>query len=203
MPHTAFLVLQLFWGIEMLLAQELLTRLVPIDQREVSYIRNRLQSDRPPRPKVDDQLFFRRNEWDTDDQLYLMRVVEVQPENDTTSEFATNLVQHLRHNISGSPLFYLDGEPVLVPLPDPWPWVKFIFDGEPSKETLSWQHRPQMTFESRLRGSPGWLPLNYIETRRMYLPGEIPDVQMPAYRFNGTALEIDRGDGNWLPYLRK
>ncbi|HEY6021599.1 MAG TPA: hypothetical protein VIY48_17550 [Candidatus Paceibacterota bacterium] len=186
------------------LAQELLGRLVQLSNAEAGYARNRLPEDKPPTPKVGDRVYFRREAWASDEDLFPMRVVEVQDPNDTTSEFATNLCQHLRHHITGGPLFFPDGKPVVVPLPDPWPWIKMVWDGEPpATHEENWKHRVQMTFESRMRGSPGWLPMNYVETRQIRYEGDIPYVPMPSFRFNGERLEVDYGDGQWLPYPQR
>lgn len=183
----------------------MLTRLIPIEQAEASYARNRLVEERPPWPKVGDQVYFRRNSWGSDEDLFLMRIVDVQSPDDIISEFATNLCQHLR-DMEGRPQFFPDGTPVIVPLPDPWPWVKMIWEGELSKNhNEAWKGRPQITFESRLRGSPGWLPLDYGRTRVTHMSYDIPFVPMPAYRFNGERLERNEGgEGDeWLPYHRR
>lgn len=185
------------------LSEELLTRLIPLTPMEASYARNRLSSERPPWPKVGDQVYYRRNEWDLDHEVFLMRVVDVQDPKDTTSEFAHNLYQHLRSPM-GVPQFFLDGSPVVVPLPDPWPWVKMLWEGDPPKtHDEAWKGGIPMTFESRMRGSAGWLPFNYRETRVVHLPGAIPEVPMATYRFNGEALEVSEEDGLWQPFHLK
>lgn len=191
------------------LVQESLTRLVPHGQDEGAYARARLVAERPPWPKVGDHLWFRRHEWDTDEQLHLMVVVGVQDPGDTDSVWATNLWQHLRANDTGEPLFYTDGTPALVPLPDPWPWVEFVWPPHleiPKGSVHTWKHRPQTTFESRMRGAPGWLPLTYQQTRRTYLPGQTPPPQSPTYRYDPTSDTVQRclpGGTEWLPYRQR
>jgi hypothetical protein len=36
-----------------------------------------------------------------------------------------------------------------------------------------------MTWESRVRGSAGWLPLDYLETRRVPMPGQVEVQPLP------------------------
>jgi len=190
------------------LAQELLTRLIPYGQDEASFARNRLLEERPPWPKVGDRVWFRAGEWDVDEQLHEMRVVDVQDPHDTTSIWATNLVQHLREHTTGEPLHYADGRPVLVPLPDPLPWVHLRWPDEhpiPKGHEHDWKHRIQMTFESRMRGSPGWLPWDYRETRPLHLPGHVPEHGLTAYRYDPATDQVEQlppGSDVWLPYPR-
>lgn len=189
-----------------LLIQEALTRLIPFGQDEATYARNRLPAERPPWPRVGDRLYYRREAWDVDGQLHLMQVVDVQSPDDTTSEWATNLCQHLRGNENGQPLFRPDGSPVVVPLPDPLPWVHLRWPDEleiPKGSDHAWKYRIQMTFESRMRGSPGWLPLDYATTRVWYLSGQVPERQMPAYRYDYDTDRLQvlpEGGDRWLPY---
>jgi hypothetical protein len=183
-----------------LLADELATRLIPHRPDEGAYARNRHPAERPPWPKVGDEVYFRQYEWDLDEDLHRMRVVAVQDPGDVDSAWASNLVQHLRHNVTGAPLHYPDGRPVLVPLEDPLPWVHLRWEGDVPKGSGGWMRRPQMTFESRLRGSPGWLPLNYRQIRRVHLPGQILHRPATAWRYQRGALECDRGDGVWQPF---
>lgn len=189
-----------------LLAQEALTRLIPLGQDEGVYARNRLLEERPPLPAVGDRVWYRRHEWDVDEQLHQMVVAAVQPADDTTSIWATNLWQHLRSNLDGSPLFYRDGRPVLAPLADPLPWLHLIWppgSHVPKGHQHSWKHRVQMTFESRMRGSPGWLPWEYDRYRKIHLSGQVPHVGMTAYRYSPTLDQMQQlpPDGDqWLPY---
>lgn len=152
----------------MLLADELPTRLVPIGLDEGAYARNRPQGERPPWPAVGDQVYYRRNEWDVDDDLWLMRVVAVQDPDDKTSDWAPNLWQQIRDNITGAPIV---GQ--IVPVADPWPWVHLRHEGDITKDSPTWLGNIQMTWESRVRGSAGWLPLDYRQTRRLHVTGHV------------------------------
>ena len=164
----------------MLLRDELPTRLVPIEQREASYARNRPRAERPAWPKVGDQVYYRRNEWDVDEDLWLMRVVDVQDPDDKTSEWAPNLWQQIRDNLSGAPLLDPAGGLLYAPMPDPWPWVHLRYEGDiPKGSESAWLANVQMTWESRIRGSAGWLPLDYRETRPVQLPGSLVMQPLP------------------------
>jgi hypothetical protein len=177
--------------------EEAKTRLVPLTQAEAVYARNRDPQDRPAWPQLDDLVYYRRDEWAT--ELYQMRVVGVQDPADRDSVWATNLVQHLRATF-GAPLYYPDGSPVLVPLDDPWPWVTLRWDGVLPKGSPTWMYRVQMTFEARLRGSPGWLPADYLTSRRVVLPGQVLFRAPTAWRYQAGVLQFEKGDGVWQPY---
>lgn len=186
----------------MRLADELATRLLPVGLDEGAYARNRPHDARPPTPRVGDEVFFRRNEWDSDEDLWRMRVVEVQDPDDKTSEWATNLWELIRGNWTGAPLFDRAGEMLILPVADPWPWVLLRWEGEiPKGSEHAWMHRLAMTFESRVRGAAGWLPLDYEQTRRVWLPGQtltMPTVDPIARRAEAGYVEPLRPeDGTW------
>jgi hypothetical protein len=68
------------------------------------------------------------------------------------------------------------GQPLIAPVADPWPWVHLRWPEErdiPKGAEHAWKHNVQMTWESRVRGSAGWLPRNYHVIRRLHLPGQI------------------------------
>lgn len=158
----------------MRLADEIHTRLVPLDRSEGAYARNRPLDERPPYPRVGWRVWYRRNEWDTDDDLHLMRVVAVQDPHDTTSEWAPHLWEVVRDPIGGHVLTDRAGAPILRAADDPWPWVHLKWEGDiPKGSGHAWKNNVQMTWESRLRGSPGWLPLDYEKTRKVRLPHEL------------------------------
>lgn len=164
----------------MKLADELPTRLVPYQRWEFSYARNRRAQERPPWPRVGDEVYYRRNQWDTDDLLVRVRVADVQDPGDVTSEHAVHINQMIHDTVTGGVLLDPLGKPVVSPVPDPWPWVILRYEGDVPKGTgRAWMGRPQMTWESRVRGSAGWLPLNYQQIRRVYLPSEIVMQPMP------------------------
>lgn len=176
-----------------LLVEELATRLIPLTPEEGAYARNRDPAQRPPWPRVGDQLWYRRDEWDDDHALHLMDVVDVQDRGDRTSAWAPGLWQLIRDNTTGQPLLDARGGLVVVPVADPWPWVHLRWPAGtdiPKGAEHTWKHGVQMTWESRVRGSAGWLPLDYRVTRRLWLPGQTPLRPLPVYGPGGTT-----GDG--------
>jgi hypothetical protein len=59
-----------------------------------------------------------------------MRVVDVQPPDDITSEWAPNVNQVIHDNHTGGVLLEPgSGRPVVSPMPDPWPWVVLRYRG--------------------------------------------------------------------------
>lgn len=160
------------------LAEEIATRLIPWEPEEAAYARNRPHAERPAWPQVGQQVYYRRNEWDSDGDLHLMRVVAVQDPEDRDSEWAPMLWQQIRDNATGAPVV---GH--IVAVPDPWPWVQLVWEGPyPKGLGHAWRARPQMTWESRMRGSAGWLPLDYQRTRPLRLPHSGPLRPLPAPR---------------------
>jgi hypothetical protein len=135
------------------------TRHLPYEQVEVSYARNRLPVERPPIPVRGDQVFYRRTYWD---QIPVAAViVEVQDLNDRLDP---NLWMVVR-NTFGAPI-QDQGVTRYTQVPDPWPEVKLLYKDEQE------QMRYALTRESRMRGSPGWLPLNW-RMRPVYLPQDL------------------------------
>jgi len=135
---------------------ELDTRLIPIAPIEGAYARNRDPAERPPIPAVGDVVYYRHQEWDT--EVVKAEVLAVQSMDDLHDE---NLWRLVRDNLTGHPVLD-DGKPRMVKVEDPWPWVMLKPEGHPITQT----------WESRLRGSAGWLPLDYRQ-RRIRLPHEI------------------------------
>lgn len=161
----------------MLLRDELPGRLIPMELFEGSMARNRPTERRPAWPVVGSEVYYRRNSWDSDDALWRMRVIDAQDPNDTTTVWASNLCQQIRDNLTGRPLLDGNGAPVHSPLTDPWPWVHLRWEGALPSGAPAWLGNVQMTWESRLRGSPGWLPLDYQRTRTVWLPGDLTPAQ--------------------------
>lgn len=156
----------------MYLRDELETRLLPLQAIEGAYARNRLQADQAGWPQIGWEVFYRRDEWTADDELYRMRVVDVQSPDDQTSEWALNLWETVRDE-HGNPVHIGDRLAIRL-VDDPWPWVVLRWEGEvPKGMEHVWKTRPQMTFESRVRGGPGWLPLDYPARRQIRLAPEI------------------------------
>jgi len=148
-----------FWGSEL---DEIDTRVIPIERIECSYARNRNPAERPPIPKVGDTVYYRHEEWDR--EVVRAEVLEVQSFDDLHDE---NLWRLVRDNFTGQPIIDSDG-PRMVRVEDPWPWLVIRPEGHPVTKT----------WESRVRGSAGWLPLNYKE-RVIRLPHEVIVRPMP------------------------
>lgn len=156
---------------------EIGTRMVPWQQIEVSHARNRPVSERPPLPQPGEQVWYRQFEWNRNPvgdlvEPVLADVVEVQhPHDASDSDFVDgvgwvrdpnlwHLVRDEHGRVQLTPLGALRYEPVA----DPWPWVRLrLPDSGPVHETR----------EARLRGSAGWLPLDYSHRpERWRLPSQ-------------------------------
>lgn len=167
---------------------EIATRWVPWEQAEFSHARNRPLSERPPLPKVGDQVWYRRYDWCHNpatgevEEPELVVVVEVQDPDDTTLACHLpdigmvrdlNLWHLVRDNLTGRPRVDEHGEWLYVHVADPWPWVRLRRPNGMLAETR----------ESRLRGSAGWLPLDYLSRpERWRLPSQTLHVPRPALR---------------------
>lgn len=167
---------------------EIATRWVPWQQNEFSHVHNRPHAERPPLPAPGDQVWYRRYDWNVDERTgehhepELVTVIEVQHPDDT--ELVCNLpdigpvrdlnLWHLvRDNLTGQPLYGIDGQPWYVHVADPWPWLRMRRPNGLLAETR----------EARLRGSAGWLPLDYrTRPERWRLPNEtllVPRPELP------------------------
>lgn len=152
--------------------------MVPWQRIEVTHAKNRPLSERPPLPRPGDQVWYRRFEWNHDQRTgervdpELAVVVEVQDPQDISDQDYVddagwvrdpNLWHLIRHNITGAPLRDALGQLVYNPVSDPWPWVRLRRPNGIIDETR----------EARLRGSAGWLPLDYLaRPERLRLPRE-------------------------------
>lgn len=150
---------------------ELHTRMIPYEPIEVSHARNRPLDERSPIPKVGDKVFYRREFWDQ--EPLLTTVVFVQDLNDKSDP---NL-WHLVRDIYGNPIVDY-GVVRYAQVADPWPEVMVeweeVYKSTPSGVTT----RRAVTREARLRGSPGWLPLNW-RFRLVRTSGELLSVIRP------------------------
>lgn len=155
---------------------ELDTRPIPIEHREVSYALNRPEHERTPVPRIGDRVFYRRHEWDQNPPLAtVLAVADLEDRSDP------NLWHPIRDNMTSVPILDPDG-PRVVRAPDPLPWVDLVADdvdardedGKPIRcPVCDTHHRnPARTWEARVRGMPGWLPLNWRE-RPVRLPWEL------------------------------
>ncbi len=141
---------------------ELETRLVPWERVEVVYAWNRPPAEQTPIPHVGDRVWYRRDEWDPHDRVLPADVVEVADLDDRSDPH----LWHVARDEHGRPV--VDGPrgsevPRMVRAPDPWPWLRLRV---PDRAGLV------QTQEARLRGSAGWLPLDYRQ-RPVRLPAEV------------------------------
>lgn len=153
---------------------EIQTRAVPYEQIEITFARNRPIMERPSIPKPGDYVFYRAEYWDQNPVS--ARVVEVQDPNDKSDP---NLWQQVRDG-SGVPIID-SGVPRFAPVADPWPWVRLEYEVLVPGRNDQWVTKSAMTRESRMRGSPGWLPLNW-RSRPVRLPNELRQIERPLLR---------------------
>jgi hypothetical protein len=145
---------------------ELNTRAVPWDQIEIVWARNRPYVERPPIPQVGDRLYYRHDEWSRDvEEITVLEVQSLEYRDDP----------NLWHQVKdqwGVPI--IDGRtPRMSRVADPWPWIVFRRDPLSDRATRS--------RESRLRGSAGWLPLDWrTRPERWRLPNETALIPRPA-----------------------
>lgn len=162
---------------------ELGTRLVPWDQIEVTHARNRPPTERPPTPEVGDRVWYRRYDWDRHPptgalvEPVIATVTEVQSLADRDDP---NLWQRVR-SLRGAPMWTLAGGAVYQVVADPWPWLHLRLADvvKPSGGLMRYGEIVQ-TRESRMRGSAGWLPLDYLaRPERWRLPADTALVDRP------------------------
>lgn len=123
------------------------TVLIPYQPEEIAWARQRPPEHRVACPAVGDALLYRHDSWGPP----VAAVVEsVEDLDDRTKP---NLWQIIRDPVSGRILATPDHVPVAERLPDPWPVLH-----------IRSRHGIAITQEARLRGSAGWLPLDW-ETR--------------------------------------
>jgi hypothetical protein len=167
---------------------EIGTRMAPWEQAEFSHAHNRPPAERPPLPAVGEQVWYRRYDWNTDERTgehhepELVTVVEVQPPDDTALTCNLpevgpvrdlNLWHLVRDNWTGRPLYDPSGQLRYVHVADPWPWIRMRRPDGMIAETR----------EARLRGSAGWLPLDYLtRPERWRLPGRTLLMPRPELR---------------------
>lgn len=162
---------------------ELRTRLVPWDQIEVTHARNRPHPERPPLPGLGDRVWYRRYDWDRDPVTgsrvppVEATIIDVQDLDDRTDP---NLWQEIR-NLRGQPMRTVGGAPVHQVVADPWPWLHLRLDEvrKPDGGLMRYGEIVQ-TRESRMRGSAGWLPLDYLQRpERWRMPGDTALIVRP------------------------
>ncbi len=154
--------------------REVDTRHVPYDLAEVEWARHRPRRHRTPIPAVGDTVLYRHSEWadpvDAD-------VIYVQPADDLTDP---NLWQVQRDSTGA--VAVVDGRPVVSGHVDPWVSL-----------TLRTRYGTVITREARLRGSPGWLPVDW-ERRERPVPGVVPTGRGSGSDLVRAAPGAPRGD---------
>ncbi len=145
---------------------ELGTRHVPWERIEVTWANNRPHHERPATPVIGERVWYRHDEWSPD--VILVTVLDVQPADDMDDP---NLWRIIR-DAYGQPI--LDaGVPRRAPHPDPWPEIMF--------RRAEGSDRLTCAREARLRGSAGWLPLDWhTRPERRRLPAQTLLVPRPA-----------------------
>lgn len=165
---------------------ELRTRQVPWAQIEVTHARNRPHAERTPWPKVGDQVWYRRYDWDRHPSTgrrvepALGVVATVQDPDDREDP---NLWQRIR-NLTGQLMWTREGGPLHQEVADPWPWVDIQLPDLLKPNGFLMRHGEVVrTREARMRGSAGWLPLDYRQRpERGRLPRETAAVERPPMR---------------------
>jgi hypothetical protein len=120
--------------------------LVPIDPGEVHWALNRPPHHRTPVPTVGERVCYRHHEWG---EVTHAQVLAVQDPTDPAS-YRDHYLWHVLVDEARLPIHDGAGNRVLTPAPDPWPTLTLA---------TGWGHR--MTREARVRGSAGWLPLDW------------------------------------------
>lgn len=128
------------------------TRHVPYDAAEVAWARNRPARHRTPRPQLGDALLYRHREWADPEPCRLLEWVDLDNPNDPLM-YRTVVDERSPFR---APVTDGAGRRLVEPVDDPWPLV-----------LLDTPHGLVTTREARLRGSAGWLPLDW---RARYRP---------------------------------
>lgn len=120
------------------------TQLVPYSLEEVRWARARPPADRVPLPQPGDEVLYRHEPWGRP----VTGIVEwIEDLDDRTRP---NLWEAITDPATGRIIATPDHVPVARQLVDPWPVVRVL-----SRYGLA------TTQEARLRGSAGWLPLDW------------------------------------------
>lgn len=128
------------------------TRGIPLGEHEFAWARNRPAADRTPLPEAGDDVLYRHDEWG---DVMPATVEWVQPADDHDDP----MLWRVDRDPATGGVFLHEGKPMFVAVPDPWPSLRLKVPGLGLVTTR----------EARLRGSPGWLPLDW-ERRRRPLP---------------------------------
>lgn len=139
--------------------REIDTSLIPYSNAEVQWARHRPPQDRTPLPAPGDEVLYRHDPWGA---LMDAHVEEVLFNLDDPSVGAIgsqpnpDVWEAQRDPISGAYLI-LHTKNVIVCKADPWP--QLVLTTRPRVMLVTTQ-------EARLRGSAGWLPLDWESRRR-------------------------------------
>lgn len=136
---------------------ELMSRPIPYSAVEVAWARHRPVELRTPIPRADDAVMFRLTEWEEPVEAIVDRV---QPMDDIDDPHLFEVVL----DPLGEPVL-VEGRPVMSQIDDPWPTLWLVVSA--GLRTVHTHSR-----EARLRGSAGWLPLDW-KTRRRWLPTQL------------------------------
>lgn len=140
------------------------TRLIPYGPDEAAWCIERPAPDRVPLPAAGDEVDYRADPWGP---VRRALVRWVQPLDDLDDP---HLWTVQRDPMTGA-VVLLDDRPVMQQALDPWPMLRLYVAGLGEG----------LTREARLRGSAGWLPLDWRSRRR----------PMPAtYVIPATAREV-------------
>jgi hypothetical protein len=142
---------------------EMATRVVPWAAEEFGWARVRPPADRVPLPVVGGRVFFRFDRFgdvhpavvvEVPDLARGWRWTDLEPGEDTPDAWVWQLI---RDNATGAPVLDALGLPKVELLPDPQPVIVCRVEGRAGLHA---------TREARLRGSAGWLPLDWRERWR-------------------------------------
>lgn len=138
------------------------TRLIPYDPEEVAWARRRPPDQRTPLPGLGEAVLYRHDPWGPLMDATVEEVLD-DPADASVGDHNPDVWEVQRDQVTGKYLM-THGQRILVRKADPWPQIRLVVTG-PRRMIVTTQ-------EARLRGSPGWLPLDW-ETRHRPIPGFI------------------------------
>jgi len=130
---------------------------IPWDANEFRWQLNRPRALWTPLPAVGDEVAYRNDEWGP---VSRARVLELQDPNDMGDHYLFDVVTTTQDDGTGR-VPYIDGAGQRVKQRRPDPWLTLTLDTE--------HNGRRACREARLRGSAGWLPLDW-RTRQRPLP---------------------------------
>lgn len=153
---------------------ELLTRHIPLSREENLWAGWRPPTYRTPVPAIGDPVLYRHEAWTTPVGATVLNIDDIEPPTVLTTRWASHLNPPYDPNVwrvrttpgSSIPLHHPDGTVILDRLPDAWPTLLLKIDGQRSHV---------QTREARLRGSAGWLPLDWQDRTRPVPGRPFPD----------------------------